>query len=72
MSESTKSNQGKPGRAREYSPDRKQTQLRLEPEVRAALDRYRQDHGQALQACLERIVVRFLESEGYLEKKKPK
>lgn len=60
----------KPGRRREYSTERRQSQLRLEPDVRAAVDRYRKDHGQTLQACLERIVVRFLEDENYLEKKK--
>lgn len=59
---------GKRGRRREYSTERVQTQLRLEPEVRAALESYRKKNGQTLQICLERIVVQHLVSAGFLKK----
>lgn len=59
---------GKRGRRREYSTERVQTQLRLEPEVRAAVESYRKKHGQTLQVCLERIVVQHLVNAGFLKK----
>lgn len=59
---------GKRGRRREYSTERVQTQLRLEPEVRAAVEAYRKKNGQTLQVCLERIVVQHLVDAGFLKK----
>lgn len=59
---------GKRGRRREYSTERVQTQLRLEPVVREALESYRKKNGQTLQVCLERIVIKHLVDAGVLKK----
>lgn len=61
MIESTKSK--RPGRQRQYSSERRLTQFRLEPEVRAALDAYCSEKGQTIQVCLERLVKKLIEDE---------